>query len=543
MASPELTALSIANSPEQNQPSILDAGKAAADRIAQAKQLRDGGMSSANARRTVRGVEPTVSATQLAENVTPITVPEPEVETVPANLLGSAEQTLGNIRSQSERAQALAENERAIGSFMEGETAINLNQRMLEEFGVTPDVIQQRGEIGNQLANLLAASDLKKLDITSGGQGAAQGLRSLNQQDRETAVFAKQLEAQAAVLDGQINLGRQLAGDAVNLMLADRDFQYKNLIRQNQALSSQVDEETRQLLLAENRTYEEKLAEDQRYKASVDEAIATGAATNDEIASLTAPLPTHPDPATQEQLQNQAIKERQALAQSITARGAGEMRDLDIAQKRSGIAANYASIDLAERKFQYQQQQDALTAELEALQQAGEITEEQAANQKKVESALRLQDLTEQIRGHAGFNLSVGSVGSRVVSVSEGGIAGQVFNYLSGQGQGFDALYDQLTESLTLDNLDKMSGVLTDRDIQVLRSAATRLRKTTTEAEFLNTLDEMDSIFQRTVDENGITPQQARFYYGVDDEALSEIDSIYGTTSNTTQSSNINFDY
>jgi hypothetical protein len=133
-----------------------------------------------------------------------------------------------------------------------------------------------------------------------------------------------------------------------------------------------------------------------------------------------------------------------------------------------------------------------------------------------------------QIRGHAGFNLSVGSPGSRVFSLTEGGVAGQLYNYLSGQGEGFDALYDQLTENLTLANLDKMSGVLTDRDIQVLRSAATRLRKTTTEQEFLGVLDEMERTFQRSIDEFGVTPQQAKFYYDADDEAINEIDSIWG---------------
>ena len=76
-----------------------------------------------------------------------------------------------------------------------------------------------------------------------------------------------------------------------------------------------------------------------------------------------------------------------------------------------------------------------------------------------------------------------------------------------------------------------MSGVLTDRDIQVLRSAATRLRKTTTEQEFLQVLDEMERTFDRTITENGVTPEQARFYYDLDDTTLSEIDAIWAIDS------------
>jgi hypothetical protein len=308
--------------------------------------------------------------------------------------------------------------------------------------------------------------------------------------------------------------------------MQDRTFQANAKILQINQLEEVVDEETRQLLEVEKRSYEAELAKIEEVKTSVANAMVNGASQS-EIAQLNDP--------------NLSDDAKIALAQSITARGTNQMRNLEIEQKRSGIAANYASIDLAERKFQYEQQKDALNAELEALESAGTITEEQANNQKKVEQALTLKDLVSQIRGHAGFNLSVGSPGSRVLSVTEGGLAGQLYNYLSGQGSGFDALYDQLTENLTLSNLDKMSGVLTDRDIQVLRSAATRLRKTTTEQEFLGVLDEMEQTFQRSVDEYGVTPQQARFYYGADDDTLNEVDLLWGTSTQSTISNNMGF--
>jgi hypothetical protein len=82
-----------------------------------------------------------------------------------------------------------------------------------------------------------------------------------------------------------------------------------------------------------------------------------------------------------------------------------------------------------------------------------------------------------------------------------------------------------------------MSGVLTDKDIEILSGAATRLRKTTTEAEFLNTLSEIEGNLDRSVEEVGITPEQARFYYGADEETMMEVDNIWGDPAQSTVNS------
>lgn len=48
---------------------------------------------------------------------------------------------------------------------------------------------------------------------------------------------------------------------------------------------------------------------------------------------------------------------------------------------------------------------------------------------------------------------------------------------LTQTGRDADAVFDRLTGLLTVDNLNLMSGVLTDKDIEILRDAATSLRK------------------------------------------------------------------
>lgn len=378
-----------------------------------------------------------------------------------------------------------------------------------------PDDMRELNDIRLQLVDMDTQSGITQTRIEgAAGQTANQAQREVTQEQREAAVRSAGLAARAAVLQGNIQTARTLINDAMNDAYADRETQLK--IRQNQLQRAYdvADDERKRLIEQENQKLELEQQQINEVKNAISQAVASGVATQEDIALFS-------DPRVSDQ-------QKMARAQQLQAQGAGEERALDMAAKRAGIEQGWARINLAEREFEYKQQQDALSAELEALKNAGQLDEQQVQQQQKVENALRMKDLVNQIRGHAGFNLSVGSMGSRIFNPLEGGAVGQLYNYLSGQGEGFDALYDQLTENLTLDNLDKMTGVLTDRDIQVLRSAATRLRKSTTEQEFLNVLQEMEGTFDRAINEYGVTPQQARFYYGVDDETLSEIDALWG---------------
>lgn len=56
------------------------------------------------------------------------------------------------------------------------------------------------------------------------------------------------------------------------------------------------------------------------------------------------------------------------------------------------------------------------------------------------------------------------------------------------EGKDAEVIFDQLTNTLTLDNLKLMSGVLTDKDIALLRSAASGLEKGMSESKFKSRL-------------------------------------------------------
>lgn len=78
-------------------------------------------------------------------------------------------------------------------------------------------------------------------------------------------------------------------------------------------------------------------------------------------------------------------------------------------------------------------------------------------------------------------------------------------------GTGFDAMvaFDQLKNSLTLDNLSKMSGVLSDSDIKILRSAGAGLEPGMSEEAMRRRLNKVIEILNKKVTKNKakITPE------------------------------------
>lgn len=318
MVKPELLKHSIETSPQPTE------GQAAADRIAAARKLVDSGSSTEDARRPVRNpVTGSVSANDLANppQQAPVTpVPEPQL---PSQNAGTVNNVLGSIQSTSENAQRLAEEQAGFQSFVDESSGFDIQNAQLERFGVTPDKLARLEDIQLQLNNANTASGLQKVEIQSGGQGAIQGGRSLTQEDRENEVRNSGLAAEAAILQGNIETGRALANDAVNIAMQDRTFQATAQLQAISDLKDVVGEETRQLLVEEERVYTQELADIERVKTAVDTAMASGAATADDIKVLT-------DPKLSDE-------EKLAAAQEIVARKAREDRELDIRERNSII--------------------------------------------------------------------------------------------------------------------------------------------------------------------------------------------------------------
>lgn len=87
------------------------------------------------------------------------------------------------------------------------------------------------------------------------------------------------------------------------------------------------------------------------------------------------------------------------------------------------------------------------------------------AIQTSVDASKSLLSSIDQLAGNEGYlNSLTGYRGRLPASATDEGVEAE-------------ALFDNITNSLTLDNLKLMTGVLTDKDIELLRSAASGLKK------------------------------------------------------------------
>jgi hypothetical protein len=300
-------------------------------------------------------LEPTVSASELTTPTTKVNPPAPTVNTNDGsrtnNLIqNTATNTQGFIQSESENAAK----ERELASLL-GTQSVNgasERERMGKEFGLT-DNLSRLTDIQTQLAQKNEKSALVKAEAVSGGAGAFQAERALTLEDRQNAIRTAGLAAEANVLQGNIETASTLINQAMSDYYSDRQINNQNLINQLNYYSGKVDSETQQLIDKEKRVYEEDQAKVKRVLDSVDDALASGAASVEDMRTLTNPRATDED--------------RLAVAQSVIAKGQAQMRDLEIQQAQASIRASSANAALNELEY-------GLT--IKAAQQA----EEDAAN-------------------------------------------------------------------------------------------------------------------------------------------------------------------
>lgn len=349
-------------------PPITKEGKQARNRIREFRQNVNNGSTSSQARKTVRALEnpteqnmqsantanadnpnfvpfsstkttsiqPAVSATDLANPTPRVNLTVPPEPTIPNRTNTTINNVLGSIRSTSENARRLQEEQAAFQTFADTSSGFDIQNAQLERFGVTPEKLKELEDIQLQLADRQTQSNQQKALAVSGGAGTAQAQRAITLEDKQAAIRDAGLASRAAVLQGNIETGRALAKDAVDIAMQDRTFQANAKILQINQLEKVVDEETRQLLEGEKRVYEAELAKIEEVKTNVANAMVNGA-SQAEIAQLNDP--------------NLSDDDKIALAQSITARGANQMRNLEMAQKSASIRASNASAALNEAEL------------------------------------------------------------------------------------------------------------------------------------------------------------------------------------------------
>lgn len=235
------------------------------------------------------GIQPTVSADEIANPPAKVTPPVPEVNTnTGARTTGlvdaTATNTEGFIQAQSEEATKAKE----LASLLGTQTFDGAGERkgMMDEFGVTADTKRLK-DIQTQLAGRNVQTELNKAQATEGGAGAVQAQRALTLADKQAAIRDAGLAAEASVLQGNIETASTLINNAMSDYYQDRTMQNSNMIQQLEYFSGVADEQTKQLLETEKRKYEEDQMNIERALNSVNAAVATGFASSTDVETMT----------------------------------------------------------------------------------------------------------------------------------------------------------------------------------------------------------------------------------------------------------------
>jgi hypothetical protein len=274
----------------------------------------------------------TIKATDLTAPPPPVTTPPPPVQgSIPTQTAGVVQNVsrdlTGLITAQTQEAQRARELAQEMSALGDQGSLSDMFQQERSRLGIDTN-LQELKDIQLQLNDMDTGSKLTETRIEgAAGQTMGQAQREVTQEQRENAVRTSGLAARAAVLQGNINTATQLAKDTVNLAFQDRQLKAQNVLNQLNYYQGIVDDQTAQLIEQDKRSYEAELAAIEELKTNISTAMVNGA-TQAEIGQLNDP--------------NLDDASKLALAQSITARGANEMRGLDIEAQRASIRASNA---------------------------------------------------------------------------------------------------------------------------------------------------------------------------------------------------------
>ena len=299
---------------------------------------RESGLAPLTTQRAPEGTQVvetgSVPASSLAAPVSRVNVPAPVenivqpargIDAVRDNLTFDIQEFRTNQAQERENFQQL----QALGG---GESFIDTRTRLTQESGMVANQTRLQ-DIQTQLAGLSAQSEGVQVDILNRPGATRRGNQlAMSAEQAKNNVRSFGLAAEASILQGNIESARTFVNDAMTTIYQDRQLGRQNLIDQNNALSNILDPQRAEILMQDNRRYEEEIAATQRVQSAVDLAMQSGA-TADDVKRMTDPTLTDED--------------RLATAQGIVSRGETEMRNLEIeqitAQINSSNRANQGS--------------------------------------------------------------------------------------------------------------------------------------------------------------------------------------------------------
>ena len=385
-------------------------------------------------------------------------------------------------------------------------------------------------DVENEIAqkSLRFRRDRERIE-TQGGT-VAQVNAKLNEVSRKQNREIADLEVIRAARSNSLTNAQNLVNRQIELEFGDK-------IAQVNALKFIYDENKESLTKEEDRLLQQTIKREER---------AFEVASN-EFARLKDAQYTMLEYAKENGAPNNVLK---SILQSETAEGAAlaagqygvdPVRQANLANTYNQIKVRNAELDLKRNQIALSQLSDAQkAAEEESVEKELQKVEAEAAlsNLQLISDIYKINpDGSTEI--HPGFS---GAVGAGIGKTFRG--VANAIPFVSVDTEGatsgtskadFIGTHEQIKNSLTLENLDLMSGVLSETDIKILSSAATKLDLSLSEDAYIQEIQKIQNVFQRTVDKFGVTPEQAQFYYNFTPEEVGSVQDVLGTTPEPTQ--------
>lgn len=138
--------------------------------------------------------------------------------------------------------------------------------------------------------------------------------------------------------------------------------------------------------------------------------------------------------------------------------------------------------------------------------------------QEKVDATVTLKNLISDLATGSGKK---GAVGAGLQKFIPGFLKQGDSQFLPGtKAAGYETTFNQLKDTLAFENISKLKGAMSDKDIQFLRNIGTKLSLGMSEKEFNKELQKLDTTMNNVLIQNGVDPATINSYSSLDNDTL-----------------------
>lgn len=454
---------------------------------------------------------PVITPESLQSANAPVVTPVPPATQAPKLMadIEAQQEDLFNQKLAADKEAASQSKGTALEAYLEQVRGAKGLSTLTAEAYATPDgvnaITPELNDINDQIRREQLALRRATEGVTkAGGQSKAQAQAQINNLTRESLAKQADLAVIQQMVQGRYDSAKEIADRAVDAQLE----------QQKQAIDiAKFDyEENKDLFTkTEQREYDSLFADRQRrleeIKQNKQDMYDLG---------LQASADGAPQSVVEKMFQAKTREEALAIGGSYIGR-------LDRMQAEANLANTYSQI--TDRKERLQLAKDAALLDDKTAAAAG-----LAENEVAAEKALGMFSMLNELATHPGFGTAVGpNPFARGLSPQ-----GTLSAFITGDRSEFRSLADQIANTLTLDNMDKLKGPATDKDVELVANSVSKLKNYDLSQEaYMREITRISEAMKRIAIQKGVTADQLQFYGIANEAAISEFDQMWGSPQST----------